>query len=320
MNKNIMDRLDPELVGPVRMNMKLAPANLHDIPGTRAIRERMTAEAKKQSPIIEGVTAVDRMVPGPTNAPDVFVRIYRPKNSPDMLPAFLWIQGGGYVLGSVEAGDLQVRRMTLATDCVIASVEYRRAPENPFSAAIEDCYAALKWLASNTGELGIDKSRIAIGGGSAGGGLAASLALLARDRAETNITFQLLIYPMIDDKNVTQASAIVPDTIPWSRESNLLGWQAYLGSNFGKKTVSPYAAAFRAKDLTGLPPAYIAVGELDLFLKEDITYAQRLINANVPTELHIYLGACHGFYNTAPNAKISKRFVTDMNDALKRAL
>jgi len=314
------DLLDPELVGPLKMRLSLVPVNLHDIPATRVAGERLVAEIKKQSPPIEGVITDDRNVPGPPNAPNVFIRVYRPTNRTDILPALLWIHGGGFVLSNVEGSDLQIKRLTKAIDCVVASVEYRRAPENPYPAAIEDCYAALKWMASNTRELGIDKNRLAIGGGSAGGGLAASLALLARDRAEVNIVFQLLIYPMIDDTNVTQASPTVPDTLLWTRESNLLGWKAYLGADFGKKTVSAYAAAFRAKDLTGLPPAYIVLGELDPFLKEDITYAQRLINANVPTELHVYPGACHGFDNWALNAEVSKRFTADLNEALKRAL
>jgi len=317
----MIDRLDPELVGPFQALMSLmGELDLHDIPATRAVQEQMMAAIKLQSPSIEGVTTVDRMVPGPTNAPDVAVRIYQPANRADTLPAFLWIHGGGYVLGSVEMNDLEMKTLTLMINCVIASVEYRLAPEHPFPAGIEDCYAALKWLAANTGEFGIDKTRIAIGGGSAGGGLAASLALLARDRAEVDIAFQLLIYPMIDDHNITPASATLPDTLLWTRENNLLGWQAYLGRDFGKKDVSPYAAAFRAKNLTGLPPAYIAVGELDLFLQEDITYAQRLLDADVPTELHVYRGAFHGFDGVAPNAKVAQRCTADYSQALKRAL
>jgi acetyl esterase/lipase len=204
--------------------------------------------------------------------------------------------------------------------CVVASVEYRLAPEHPFPAPVEDCYAALKWLSARSAELGVNRSRIAVGGASAGGGLAAGLALLTRDRAEVEVTFQLLIYPMIDDRNVAPASETVPDTFVWTRENNRMGWRAYLGREPGGADVSPYAAAARATDLTGLPPAYIPVGDLDLFLDENITYAQRLLAAGVPTELHVYPGAFHGFNGFVPSAEISRRFNADRDSALKRML
>jgi len=320
MKISLSGRLDPELVAPLKFRLSRIPKELHDIPARRAIDDRLTGEAKKLLSPIEGVSISDRMVSGPVNAPDVFVRVYRPDNRLGMLPALLYIHGGGYVLSSVEAVDLRLRRLTLAVDCVIVAVEYRLAPENPFPAALDDCYAVLKWMCSNARELGIDNDRVAIGGASAGGGLAASLTLLVRDCPEENIVFQLLIYPMIDDKNVIQASRVCPDTLPWTRENNLIAWKAYLGADFGKKSVSPYAAAFRAANLAGVPPAYIAVGELDSFLEEDVIYAQRLIKAGVPTELHVYPGACHGFDSWAPNAKVSMRFIADQVEALKRAL
>jgi len=185
---------------------------------------------------------------------------------------------------------------------------------------VEDCYAGLKWLFAHADELGVDPSRIAIGGASGGGGLAAGLALLARDRAEVRVAFQLLIYPMIDDRNVTPASYAITDPRMWHRESNRLGWKAYLGREGGGADVSPYAAAARATDLTNLPPAYIPVGALDLFVDENIEYAQRLVQAGVPTELHVYPGAFHGFDLFAPSARVSKQFKGDRDDALKRAL
>ena len=223
-------------------------------------------------------------------------------------------------MGNIEQDDLMAKRFTTAADCVTVSVEYRLAPEHPFPAPVEDCYAALKWLFSHTRELGIDPTHIAIGGASAGGGLAAGLALLARDRAEVNIAFQLLIYPMIDDCNIRPASKSAPDTILWTRESNLIGWRCYLGCNPGGKGVSPYAAALRATDLRGLPPAYIAVGELDLFANESVEYARRLLQAGVTAELHVYPGAFHGFDGMAPGANVSQRFTADYYRALKLAL
>jgi acetyl esterase/lipase len=281
--------------------------------------ELAVAQMAKAQPI-EGISTVDRRVPGPVGAPEVFVRIYQPADRPDTLPALLWIHGGGYVLGSVERDDLLAKHLARVGQCVVASVEYRLAPEHPFPAPVEDCYAALKWLAAQSTKLGVNTARIAIGGASAGGGLAAGLAVLTRDRAEVEIAFQLLIYPMIDDRTIAPASATVPDTFVWTRENNLMGWRAYLGREPGGTDVSPHAAAARATDLRGLPPAYIPVGDLDLFLDENMTYAQRLLAAGVPTELHVYPGAFHGFNGFVPNAEISRRFNTDRDSALKRML
>ncbi len=223
-------------------------------------------------------------------------------------------------MGDIEQDDRLMKQLVKRIGCVAASVDYRVAPEHPFPAPVEDCYAGLKWLFDNADQLGVDKSRIAIGGASAGGGLAAGLALLVRDRKEVPVIFQLLIYPMIDDRNQTPASYAITDPRVWNRESNRLGWKAYLGREGGAPDVSPYAAAARATDLTNLPPAFISVGTLDLFVDENIEYAQRLIQAEVPTELHVYPGAFHGFDLFAPAAQVSKQFKADRDNALKRAL
>jgi acetyl esterase/lipase len=315
-------RLDPELVKPLEAWQAATNGgiNLHDIPAARRTMDELAAAQMAKAQPIEGVSSVDKMVPGPAGDPDVFVRIYQPTDRPAALPALLWIHGGGYVLGSVERDDLLAKYLAKIGQCVVASVEYRLAPEHPFPAPVEDCYAALKWLAANSADFGVNKSRIAIGGASAGGGLAAGLAVLTRDRAEVEVAFQLLIYPMIDDRNVAPVSATAPDTFVWTRENNLMGWRAYLGREPGGAGVSPYAAAARATDLKGLPPAYIAVGDLDLFLDENITYAQRLLAAGVPTELHVYPGAFHGFNGFVPGAEVSRRFNGDRDNALKRML
>ena len=314
------DRLDPELAAPLETFLHLTGGglNLHDIPATRRTMEEMAEAQMAKAPPITGITTVDRQVPGPDG--EVFVRVYQPTERPDTLPALLWIHGGGYVLGSVERDDLLASHLAKVAQCVVVSVEYRLAPEHPFPAPVEDCYAALKWLATHTGELGVEPSRIAIGGASAGGGLAAGLALLTRDRAEVELAFQLLIYPMIDDRNVTPASDTLPDTFVWTRENNLMGWRAYLGREPGGADVSPYAAAARASDLAGLPPAYIPVGDLDLFLDENIEYAQRLLAAGVPTELHVYPGGYHGFNGFDPGAEIAQRFNNERDEALRRIL
>ena len=175
-------------------------------------------------------------------------------------------------------------------------------------------------IRDNCNDLGVDQSRIAISGASSGGGLAAGLALLVRDRAEINIIFQLLIYPMIDEKNILSPSEENPDTFVWSRDNNLIGWRSYLGRAFGSDNVPPYAAAFRATDLSGLPPAYIMVGGLDLFLDENIEYGQRLLAAGVPTEMHIYPDAYHGFDLSSPAALVSRRFMAERNEILKKVL
>jgi acetyl esterase/lipase len=315
-------RLDPELATPLETwrNATKGGINLHDIPAARRMMDELAAAQMAKAQPIEGVSSVDKKIPGVAGNPDVFVRIYQPTDRPAVLPALLWIHGGGYVLGSVERDDLLTKHLAKIGQCVVASVEYRLAPEHPFPAPVEDCYAALKWLAAHSSELGVNKSRIAIGGASAGGGLAAGLALLTRDRAEVEVAFQLLIYPMIDDRNITSASETIPDTFVWTRENNLMGWRAYLGREPGGADVSPYAAAARATDLRGLPPAYIPVGDLDLFLDENITYAQRLLAAGVPTELHVYPGAFHGFNGFVPGAAVSRRFNADRDHALKRML
>jgi acetyl esterase/lipase len=248
------------------------------------------------------------------------VRVYRPNDQASQLPALYWIHGGGYVMGDIDMDDRLMMQLAKRIGCVTASVDYRLAPENPFPAPVEDCYSGLKWLFANSDELNIDPSRIAIGGASGGGGLCAGLALMVRDRGEVKPAFQLLIYPMIDDRNATPASHAITDPRVWHRESNRLGWKAYLGRDGGDAEVSPYAAASRATELAGLPPAYIPVGALDLFIDENIEYAQRLIQAGVPTELHVYPGAFHGFDLFAPSAAVSKQFKADRDSALKRAL
>ena len=317
---NFMDQLDPEL----RVVLEAFPAegavNLNDIPAARAKLRKLFTAMQATLPAVEGVTSQDQSVPGPQGDPAVRVRIYQPADRPNILPGLLWIHGGGYVLGDIEQDDRLMKQLVKRIGCVALSVDYRLAPEHPFPAPVEDCYAGLKWLFAHAGELGVDPSRIAIGGPSGGGGLTAGLALLARDRGEVQVAFQLLIYPMIDDRNVTPASYAITDPRVWHRESNRLGWKAYLGRDGGGDDESPYAAAARATDLRNLPPAYIPVGALDLFIDENIEYAQRLIQAGVPTELHVYPGAFHGFDAFAPSAAVSKQFKAERDNALKRAL
>jgi len=316
---HINTKLDPELE-PVLQVLPEIVLNLEDINETRETAARMWMEMTKSQPEIKGVNCRDLQVSGPEGEPDVGVRVYDPANRPATLPGLFWIHGGGYVMGHPEQDDHQVKQFVRESKCVVVSADYRLAPEHPYPAPIEDCYAALKWMFEKADELGVDNTRIAIGGASAGGGLAAGLGLLVRDRAEMKIIFQLLIYPMIDDRNIAQASDELPDAPRWSRHNNLFGWTSYLNKTPGTDGVPPYAAAARANDLSNLPPTFIVVGDADLFVEENITYAQRLIQCGVPVELHIYPGAFHGFDTAVPTAQVSLSCNAAVFQALWNAL
>ena len=311
--------VDPELA-PMLDVFPTIVLNREQLPLIRAGMDQMRAQMAAAVPTFPDIDVVERRVPGPAGAPEVRVLVYRPKSATQPLPALLWIHGGGYVLGSADQDDVTVKSIVSEVGCAAVSVDYRLAPETPHPGPVEDCYAALTWLHAQAGELGVDPGRLAIGGASAGGGLTAGLGLLARDRGEIALAFQLLIYPMLDDRTVTH-----PDPHPhtgefiWTPEANRFGWSSLLGQEPGGADVSPYAAAARAGDLAGLPPTYISVGALDLFLEEDMEYARRLIRAGVPTELHVYPGAYHGF-NMTPDAQIVQAFTRDVTGALRRAL
>ena len=290
------------------------------LPLVRAGIAELLAQMANNVPTFPTIEVTERWVAGPTGAPDVRVLVYVPRDTLTPRPALLWIHGGGYVIGSADGDDLKVKAMVAELGCVAVSVDYRLAPETAHPGPVEDCYAALKWLHANAADLGVDPSRIAIGGESAGGGLAAGLGLLTRDRGEIGLIFQLLIYPMIDDRTVTTTDPH-PYTgeYVWTATANHFGWRALLGQEPGSDGVSPYAAAARATELASLPPTYLSVGTLDLFLEENMEYARRLIRAGVPTELHVYPGAFHGFPMMA-NAQVAQAYTRDMLTALRRAL
>lgn len=290
-----------------------------DIPAVRALGDEMAGQIQLDQGQTEGVTTSDHLIAGPEGAPEVSVRVYRPKDGDESLPALLWMHGGGYVLGSLQGDDSLVRCLVDQVRCIVVSVDYRLAPECPFPAPLEDCYAALSWLAAHTGVLGVDPTRIAIGGLSAGGGLAAGLAILARDRATVNVMFQMLLCPMIDDRNITASSHAITDPRLWNRDNNERGWAAYLGDLHDTKSIPAFAAVSRAENLSNLPPAYIPVGSLDLFLDENIEYAKRLNKAGVPTELHVFPGGFHAFEFIVPTARVSKLAMTMHYEKLRAA-
>lgn len=319
---DIVRHLDDEH-RPVFEAIPVRDLNPDDIAGTVDAIRRAGAAARAIAalvPLPATVTVEDRHVPGPTGAPDVRVRLYRTASLPASAPALLWIHGGGMIAGTVEATDAYCSRIADELGVFVASVDYRLAPEHPYPAPLEDCYAALRWFASSAADLGIDPARLAIGGASAGAGLAAGLALLARDRGEIAICYQHLVYPMVDDTNTTPSSHAILDARVWCRATNLVGWSAYLAGRAGGEDVEPYAAPARATDLSGLPPAYICVGTLDMFMDEDIAYARALLEAGVPVELHVYPGAFHGSVNSVPNAALSRRWKQDELDSIRRAL
>lgn len=231
-------------------------------------------------------------------------------------PALLWMHGGGYILGAGD--DYMGKSIAEIAGCTVISVDYRLAPEHPFPAAPEDCHAALLWVAKNCSQLSIDPERIAIGGESAGGGMAAGVALMNRDRNGPALAFQLLMYPMIDNLHHTP-SGMIEDYPIWSRQTSLNAWEMYLNGAPGK-SASPYAAASRATDLSGLPPTYLCVGALDLFRDENIDYMQRLMGAGVPGELAVYPGVFHGANFFAPDAHICKKMQKNLIDAVKVVL
>lgn len=251
---------------------------------------------------------------------EMVVRVYRAEGTPEVAPALYWIHGGGMVLGEVAGDDPQCTALADELKIVVVSVDYRLAPAFAHPTPVHDCRAGYRWLLGQVDALGVDPARIALGGASAGAGLAAGLALLLRDHGETLPCFQLLRYPMLDDRNTTPSSHEITDGRVWNRATNLVCWRAYLGDAAGGDDVDVYAAPARATDLTGLPPAIVTVGGLDLFRDEDIAYAQALLQAGVATELHVYPPSFHASDIMVAHSEASQRWRSDELAALRRAL
>lgn len=279
----------------------------------------MSSRPPVDLPQFSQISVTEQRIPGADGDPDVRLLFYMPPSPQGTVPVLLWLHGGGYIMGSADAEDLMVKTIVSEVGCAAVVVDYRLAPETPYPGSLEDCYAALKWLHTHAREFGIDSHRVAVGGSSAGGGLAAALALLARDRGEFPLMFQLLIAPMLDDRTcVLESPHPYTGEFIWTREANRFGWESLLGRAPGGSDIPAYAAAGRAENLAGLPAAFINVGAIDLFLEEDMEYARRLMRAGVPTELHVYPGAYHGFRMVA-DAQVTKTAQNDQLNALKRA-
>ena len=309
--------IDPESAAGLAAFLEFVPGGFGAIPDINARRATLQAVLEAE-PLPENpdVLIEDRIVAGPADNPALRVRTYRPAATSTDLPAIVLIHGGGMIMGTPEGEDYTATALCESIGAVVISIDYRLAPENPHPAPLEDCFAAWTWITSHAQELGIDLNRVALYGESAGGGLALGTALLIRDRGGASPAFVSAIYPMIDDSHSTPSSHEVLDVGVWDRDTNIEAWEWYLAG----QEADHYAAPARAVDLTGLPPTFLDVGTVDLFRDEAIAFAQRLMTAGVPCELHVYPGAYHGSEFFAAEAPLSQRIVSERHAALRRAL
>ena len=291
------------------------PPPVGDVESRRGALSAMLAWANNTAqPIAAEVETTDHEI-AVADGTTIVARWYRLPSS-DSRAAVLYLHGGGMILGSVPIFDGPVSRYVVHTGVPMLSVEYRLAPEHPYPTPVEDSYAGLVWLGAHTAELDVDAERIAVMGDSAGGGLAAAVAILSRDRGGPLLARQILLYPMLDDRTTTPDPEIVPFA-GWTYDDNITGWNALLGERLANTPVDPTAAPSRLTNATGLPPAYIEVGQLDIFRDEDITYALTLSHAGVPVELHLHPGVPHEYDAIAFDADVSRRALADRHRVLK---
>ncbi len=297
-------RIAPELEG----SLPLFPvADLSDPISARSTLAQLAAAAPATD--TAGLEIEDRTVPG---EPDVPTRIYRPQRAHG---ALVWLHGGGFVMGDLETEHPWAVRLAQAAGAVVISVGYRRAPEHRFPAAFDDACTVMAWAADHAAELGVEPDRVAIGGHAAGAGLAAAVALRARDQQGPPIRYQLLNQPQLDDAQTTWSARTFTDTPFMTRDKAAASWRHYLGS----APASAYAAPARADDLSGLPPAYITSAEFDPNRDEAIEYAQRLLQAGVPVELHQWAGTFHGS-QAVVSAEVSQRQTAELGAVLRRGI
>jgi acetyl esterase/lipase len=309
--------VDPQvaaILAPMAEAMADAPhPAVGDVATRRVALEAMMAQTAALQPTPADVTTTDFHTVA-EDGTKVLLRWYA-KEGAAPGPAALYLHGGGMILGSVALYDAPIARYVSASGVPMLAVDYRLAPEHPDPTPVEDVYAGLRWLHDHADGLGVDPARIGVMGDSAGGGLAAGVTLLARDRGGPAVARQILIFPMLDDRTTTPDPELVP-FVTWNYEDNTTGWAALLGDRAGGTDVSPYAAAARAVDLTGLPPTYLEVGQLDIFRDEDLDYARRLGAAGVDVEFHLHPGVQHEFDTFAWDADVARRAVADRLRAL----
>lgn len=313
---------DPELAPALDAILQVVPRFTPDT--LASMRDLMSGPLPGMEPVdltVGGAVDVEeRQIPGPEGAPDVTVLILRPVGATTALPAIYHVHGGGMVVGTRTLGVDSFLPYVAEGEAVVVSVEYRLAPEHPDPAPIEDTYAGLVWTARHAAELGIDPDRIMIAGTSAGGGLAAGTALLARDRGFPELSHQILICPMLDDRFETVSSQMLDGEGMWDRHDNHFGWTALLGDRRGGPDVSEYAAPARAADLSGLPVTYLDSGSVETFRDEILIYAGRLSEAGVTVDLHLWGGGFHGSDLLAGFAAVSQAAVSTRDDFIRRAL
>ncbi|MET7455883.1 alpha/beta hydrolase [Streptomyces sp. NPDC005574] len=304
-----------EVFAPMALAMAGAtPPAVGDVPARRAMWEPIIGASSAAQPIPADVTTGEHHATA-DDGTRIPLRWYT-KSDAEPGPAVLFFHGGGYIFGHIDLFDGPVSRYVSASGVPMLSVEYRRAPEHPFPTPLEDAYTALCWLHGHADELGVDPGRIAVMGDSAGGGLAAALSILARERGGPAIARQILLMPMLDDRTTTPDPHIEPFLL-WSYDDSRTAWPALLGEAAGGPDVPATAAPARLDDATGLPPAYIEVGQLDAFRDEDLAYATKLSRAGVPVEFHLHSGVPHEFDSIAFTSAVARRAVADRVRVLK---
>lgn len=325
------DRIDPQLAAGLEVFSMLGfggqgrrPMTAVDLADARRRVEQAVAEAVRHAAPTEGVLSqdvvVDGSASGSASVAPLVGRVHRPADGPRQLPVVCWIHGGGMTVGSPAMDDLPCRATAAAVGCVVVALPYRLAPEHRHPTQVEDCLAGLRWTVANHRELNVDPSRVALVGTSAGGGLAAATALLARDHGGPQIALQALVSPMLDDRGDTLSTIRFAQDLMWGRDDNQAAWRALLGEGHVDGEVPATAAPARLDDPTGLPPTLVQVAELEVLRDEGIEYARRLARAGVPVDLRVYDGAVHAWETVAPDAAISRRSIGHRMGALRAAL
>jgi acetyl esterase/lipase len=312
---DVHSRIEP---GTVAMLDRLARWDLSSI---ATIRTSYAAVGPPPVPPDPRVRRSDAVIPGVDGRPDVPVRWYRPADGDGALPCLVWLHGGAYIMGTLDENDDRLDRMVIELGCTVVSVGWRLAPEHPYPQGLDDAETVWRRVAEHPATFGVDPDRLVVGGASAGAGLAAALCLRLKEIGVRQPTRQLLIYPMLDDREMTPSIRAIEDPGHWGLwhlAANRMCWAAYLGSLAGGD-VPPTAAPARAEDLSGLAPAFLGIGDVDAFLDENVAYAARLSNAGVPTELHIYPGVIHGGFGARPSTPRTAQFLRDVYGALATA-